>query len=576
VADSLYERLAAIQRALEDLSARVERLEAGPGAQPAPPAPVQTAAPIWPPARPPAEQAPPRPRPAAPPRPQLDLEELLGGRVLAWVGGIAVVIGVVLFVGLAVNRGWIDEPTRIVLAFVGSTMLLAGGLYLYERKGQTEAAVAAVAAAIAALYATLAAATTLYDLFHPTAGLAVALLIGAVATGIAIRWDSWLIAALGIVGALLSPVLVGSDTSWAALGFVAVALLSATGVVLWRRWNWLASIAFVVSVPQLVAWLDAEYDEHLAVALAVLLGFWAVYVVAAVGYELRVPTQALRPASALLLLSNAALLSAAGWVMLDQTDHGDLATAWVLAAAGIHVLLGALSFRGRMSAQIAGELAAIGIGLSGVGLALALSGPALVVGWAAEAAILAWLGHRLGDWRPHLAGGVFLGLAAVHTVAFEAPPEVLRDGVDDLLDAVIAAAAVGAAAFFSADRYRREPPEWRLVFHGVAAAAAVYLPSIVIVDVTASAEAEPGQTPQVLLSAFWAITGLAGIVYGLVRDDVRLRIGGLVLLGIAVLKVFVYDLSELESIYRVLSFIAIGLLLLTGAYAYQRIRAQRR
>jgi uncharacterized membrane protein len=503
------------------------------------------------------------------------LEELLGGRVLAWVGGIAVVIGVVLFVGLAVNRGWIDEPTRIVLAFVGSTALLVGGLVLYERKGQTEAAVASVAAAIAALYATLAAATTLYDLVHPTAGLAVALLIGAVATGIAIRWDSWLIAALGIVGALLSPVLVDSDTSWAALGFVAVALLSATGVVLWRRWNWLASIAFVVSAPQLLAWLGDEHEEHLVVALAVLLGFWAIYVVAAAGYELRVPTQTLRPASALLLLADAALLAGAGWAALDSTGHGDLATAWVLAAAGLHVLLGGFSFRERMSAQIAGEIAAIGIGLSGVGLALALSGPALVVGWAAEAAILAWLGHRTSDWRPHLAGGAFLALAAFHTLSFEAQPEVLRDGADDLLRATIAVAAVGAAAVFAADRYRLEPPEWRLVLQGLGAAAAVYLPSMVIVDVTASAEADPGQTPQVLLSAFWAITGLAAMVYGLVREDVRFRIGGLVLLGLAVAKVFVYDLSELESIYRVLSFIAIGLLLLAGAYAYQRIRSQR-
>jgi LPXTG-motif cell wall-anchored protein len=38
--------------------------------------------------------------------------------------------------------------------------------------------------------------------------------------------------------------------------------------------------------------------------------------------------------------------------------------------------------------------------------------------------------------------------------------------------------------------------------------------------------------------------------------------------------VFAYDLSELESIYRALSFIALGLLLLGGAFAYQRIRKE--
>ena len=32
------------------------------------------------------------------------------------------------------------------------------------------------------------------------------------------------------------------------------------------------------------------------------------------------------------------------------------------------------------------------------------------------------------------------------------------------------------------------------------------------------------------------------------------------------------DLSELDSLYRVLSFIAVGIVLLVGAYAYQRVR----
>ncbi len=101
----------------------------------------------------------------------------------------------------------------------------------------------------------------------------------------------------------------------------------------------------------------------------------------------------------------------------------------------------------------------------------------------------------------------------------------------------------------------------------------MYLPSVAIVDLTDPGDAaEPGQTPQVLLSAFWSVVGLAALVYGLVRDDRRFRIGGLALLGVAVAKVFLYDLAALDEIYRVLSFVALGLLLLAGAYAYQRIR----
>jgi uncharacterized membrane protein len=47
----------------------------------------------------------------------------------------------------------------------------------------------------------------------------------------------------------------------------------------------------------------------------------------------------------------------------------------------------------------------------------------------------------------------------------------------------------------------------------------------------------------------------------------------LTLLGLAVGKVFIVDLAALESIWRVASFLGLGLLLLAGAFAYQRARA---
>jgi uncharacterized membrane protein len=82
----------------------------------------------------------------------------------------------------------------------------------------------------------------------------------------------------------------------------------------------------------------------------------------------------------------------------------------------------------------------------------------------------------------------------------------------------------------------------------------------------------PRQAGQVLLSAFWTLTGLGAIVYGLLRDAKRLRLGGLALLTLAIAKVYTYDLAELDELSRVLSFIALGLLLLVGAFAYQRIQ----
>jgi len=51
-----------------------------------------------------------------------------------------------------------------------------------------------------------------------------------------------------------------------------------------------------------------------------------------------------------------------------------------------------------------------------------------------------------------------------------------------------------------------------------------------------------------------------------------LRQGALALLAITVTEVFAYDLASLDSLARVASLIALGLLLLTGAFAWQRFR----
>ena len=94
---------------------------------------------------------------------------------------------------------------------------------------------------------------------------------------------------------------------------MAIALVASTGVLLWQRWDWLAVAAFLASAPQLAYWLDETARRRTSgAALVVLALFWALYVVAAIGYELRVPTPTLRASSAILLLADAVLIAGAG------------------------------------------------------------------------------------------------------------------------------------------------------------------------------------------------------------------------------------------------------------------------
>jgi uncharacterized membrane protein len=73
----------------------------------------------------------------------------------------------------------------------------------------------------------------------------------------------------------------------------------------------------------------------------------------------------------------------------------------------------------------------------------------------------------------------------------------------------------------------------------------------------------------------WAVIGVVATVAGLRIGSAPLRLFGLGLLGVVTLKVFVIDLAALDIAYRVLSFVALGVLLLGAAYLYGRMDPNR-
>jgi uncharacterized membrane protein len=177
-----------------------------------------------------------------------------------------------------------------------------------------------------------------------------------------------------------------------------------------------------------------------------------------------------------------------------------------------------------------------------------LHGSVLVAGWALETAALSQLAGRT---RGYGALG-FLALAVVHALIAEAPPIALLTGVSSLRSAAVALAAI-TVAMLRAGQTQAEGTKSRRWLLGGAAAALL-------------SRLGRDHTPRSNL------VGLVGLIAGLRRNNPALRNAALGLLLMTVGKVFLYDLSTLTSLYRVISFMALGLLLLTAAFAYQRLR----
>jgi len=528
------------------------------------------------------------------PMSRIEFERLFGGRVLAWIGGLATLLGIVFLMRSAVDSSWFTEEVRTLMAAFGSLALLVLGVWMHERRGRLEVARVAVAVAIPGLFATTVVASQAYDLISPVLGLEAAALIGVIGVAIAVRWSSMLVGGVGILGALAAPMLVGTMGEGGSIAFVAVALAASVGVLLWQRWNWLSLGAFAVSAPQLISWIyeggfitfegTPDPSESSLLVLAVLVGFWVLYAAAAFGYELRARDEEKLPISSwVLLLCSSLFVVYAGCIVIGG-DSALALNAWILGFAAVHLLLGAAAIRFGIHREIGSLLTGGGIALGSIGLANAFDGPTLVAVWSAMAAALAYMATRvdrsfapaLSDAQRLLLGAFgFLALGIVHLLVVEAPPYAIVDGVEDLGASLVAIVCCAGAALACWHWGRQIEPKAATVAGFVGAAGFVYLGSVLIIDAIGSNDSgEAREIGQAWLSAFWAATGLGAVIWGMLRKSPKARLGGLALLTVAIAKVWTYDLAELEELARALSFVALGLLLLAGAFAYQRFKPE--
>ena len=428
-----------------------------------PPPPVQPPPAMWPPASPVPKPAPEKQRtailaplpPRQDPKPKqpsfwdsesmrkrLEAADLLGGRGLALTGGVVTLLGVVFFFALAASNGWIGPLERVALGAAASAIVFAGGVFAHARYGRLDAAVAAAGAGIAGGYATLLFAAARYELVAPLGALALAAAIAALAVALSLRWSSEIVAAFGLIGAMSVPAVALIDDEATATGtaFVALVFLGAAVVGVWRRWPGLLVAAGAVSVPQLLVFVHDEGEPARASALVVAAAFGLLYLGAGIARQARADGPRLDPIASLYAGGNVALTLVAAFVLLDGG-----ARAVGLAAAGIVYL--AVSAAGwRREPELASLAVAAGSALVAVALAQYFEGPALVVAWAAETAVLAWLGRRLGETRFQFLGLAYLVLALAYTLVEEAEPDLLFTRDVDHLAGVPALLAVAAGA----------------------------------------------------------------------------------------------------------------------------------
>lgn len=137
---------------------------------------------------------------------------------------------------------------------------------------------------------------------------------------------------------------------------------------------------------------------------------------------------------------------------------------------------------------------------------------------------------------------------------------------------LLPAAAAAGLAFYA----RGKRPKWYSAMLALVAALLAFAYATLSVRRLFQGEnialwAGLGQVETYTYSALWLAMGVGLLVAGVTLKSQVLRIASAALISIAVAKVFLFDMSELEGVLRALSFIGLGAVLIGIGLFYQRL-----
>ncbi len=294
-------RLRELRRTIEALTERIAALEQKSQGSETPPAPERTAIPPLPLVAPPRRDSPPQvpdeqklvppgasiPPPLPPPLPSalppatpFNWEAFMGVKLFAWLGGLALFLGVVFMVKYSFENNLITPLGRIVIGGTVGLALVATGWWLARGRYRVTAQ-SLCATGIVILYADLFAAHSFYALISLTTAFFAMSAVTLFSFLLAVNLSAQVIVILGLLGGFLTPVLLrsGVDNAPALFLYIALLDLGVAAVALRKRWHYLVLLAAIGTAMTQLGWAAQFFNAATGGrAFWIFLGFEALFV----------------------------------------------------------------------------------------------------------------------------------------------------------------------------------------------------------------------------------------------------------------------------------------------------------
>lgn len=545
---------------------------------------------------------------AAGPRKPVDREHLeakIGGTWLNRIGVLAFILGVAFFLKYAFDNNWIGPAGRVALGLTAGLALLTGGEFA-QKKRYEKFAQGITGGGIAILYLSIFAAFNFYQLIPQIPAFALMILVTATAVLLAVRYNSPATAVLGVIGGFLTPFLLstGKVNVFGLFTYLALLDLGILATAYFKNWRLLNYLSFVFTELIIISWLFDASAHEVWTRQAVFTVFFLIFAFLSFFYNI-IHRKETEPADLALIFLNAGLFFGLSYGNLE-TDYKAFMGFFAVMMAVVYFSLGWLTIKVNKEDK---NLTLIFLGVALIFLTLAipiqLTGSWITVAWAVEGAVLLWIGLKTGSVRTRYGALIIYVLTLCRLIGYDTTESwhnfisseqwghtiyLMFLNFKTLAFVVgIAACLAGAYLYANTDAQLQETEKKAgTVLNILANLLVLWLLSTEIANyfdsrsylgyanqiIPTNQAWNLEEAKQLTLSAVWAVYSIFLVAVGIIEKYQPVRLFAMVLFGVTILKVFLYDLSNLDTIFRILSFVILGVILILVSFLYQKYKTR--
>jgi uncharacterized membrane protein len=498
-----------------------------------------------------------------------------------WLNKIGIgllLFGVAFLFKYSIDQGWLTPPVRVAFGLALGVVLIVLGSRIYSHRRHFSQVL--IGGGIATFYITGFAAFQILALVSHPVAFAFMVFVTVLAFVLSLRQDGVALSLIGAIGGLGTPFLLytGEGNLPGLVGYTCLVLIGTSAIYFYRGWRslLLTSVAggWLVFFIGLINGLPSDRHEAITDRWALQSGitfawlaFWALPLMRAI-ISKRNPERGMpRPideenkissdAHVHLLSVSTSLITLAMsrpiWTLSDDS------WGWItLAGAVVYAFVSFNLSRSESEKNLSHTHALVSMMLTTIGLSFLLEGNSLRFALATEAAVLHFMGRRISIKVATISAHVLYGalaLVVIPSLFFGKAKGAMVVNTSALTDLwLIAVAAISSMQFISVD----ERKIYRIFLH------------IAILGWLLR-ELSPLSHGQGFVTIAWGIYAVTLLIVGLRINNNQLRNVAMGTLLVVVGKLFLVDLAELETIWRVLLFLGFGGLFLFLSYYFQAL-----